>query len=1292
MNNTKRGLSILLSVIMVFTMLVTGFPSGLLTAMAAGETGTPDYIWYGDGSSTTYEIFTADELAGLADIVNGTNGQNQDDFKNKTITLTGDIDLSVYGKGASFNGGKGWIPIGICDDSFCGDFDGGNYEVTGLYINDEEGAYEYTGLFGDLLEGTVKNLRIIDMEINGGSYIGSLVGYLDGGSVENCYATGVVSGDSYIGGLVGYLYNGSAENCYATGNVSGSDEIGGLVGNLDGGSAEYCYATGVVSGDSYIGGLVGNLYNGSAENCYATGKVIGGDRYIGGLVGDLYESSVKNCYAVGDVSGGNRIGGLVGYLYGGSAENCVALNQNVSSNDEDAGRVVGWDSGTLEDNWAYADMDIKIGGENKAPLDNVHDKIDGADITMEEALTAAFWTDTMDWDGNDVWLFADGELPVFRLPHFTGLGTEQSPYMISTAEELAKLAELVNAGKKKYNTAHYLLENDIDLSGYSASNDLFNGGKGWIPIGTYSEPFRGVFDGGNHTVLGLYINDEEGDYEDTGLFGDVFVGTVKNLCVIDVEINGSSYVGGVVGYIQNDAVVENCYVSGKISGSELIGGVVGSGYGSVINCYSECDVSGNEGVGGLTGAIGGSVKNCYAIGDVTGESNIGGLVGNLYNGNVENCYTKGDVSGGRYTGGLVGILDGGSVKNCSVTGDVNGTSYCIGGIAGIMSLGNIENCNVIGDITGEGSDSYRVGGIAGEMKNSSVLNSYATGKVSSEGDCVGGAAGEVTSSLVENCYATGEISGRNAVGGITGKIDEFSTVQNCVALNPSVISNGDENDAGRVAGVCSGTLANNRAYDNMAITMEGEDKDPLDNVHDRIDGADITMEEALTAAFWTDTMDWEGNDVWLFNEGKLPVLKLEIWITAHPVSITITEGSSATLTVKAHISSDDDLIYQWYSNTTNSNSGGTAVDSTVYPTAASSNFVIPVNLTEGTYYYYCEVSTDRADSVCSDAATVTVNHTHAWETDWKSGADTHWHECSCGEKNDTAAHTPGEWIVDAAATETADGSRHKECTVCGYVTATEGLPVLSMIPTKAQFTCNLTAKTYNGKAQGVSVTSKGGVGKVTAVYYNKSKTVPTNAGSYVVTVDVAAGTQYGAVTGLSLGTFTINKADLSKIETAVADTVWTGKQIKPKEFTYNGIIFSISTNATVKSYGKNKDIGKGTITLVGKGNFMGTKIVAFGIAPKKNSVSKLTVGKKQMKVAWKKVSAAQKITKYEVRYRVKGTSKWNTKSYAASASTATIKNLKQGKQYEVQTRSYKTVSGKKYYSAWSTKKTGGKIK
>ena len=68
------------------------------------------------------------------------------------------------------------------------------------------------------------------------------------------------------------------------------------------------------------------------------------------------------------------------------------------------------------------------------------------------------------------------------------------------------------------------------------------------------------------------------------------------------------------------------------------------------------------------------------------------------------------------------------------------------------------------------------------------------------------------------------------------------------------------------------------------------------------------------------------------------------------------------------------------------------------------------------------------------------SHTHSYGTDWKYDNTNHWHECECGDKADVAAHSASEWIVDTAATETTDGAKHKECTVCKKVLETAPIP------------------------------------------------------------------------------------------------------------------------------------------------------------------------------------------------------------------------------------------------------------
>ena len=94
--------------------------------------------------------------------------------------------------------------------------------------------------------------------------------------------------------------------------------------------------------------------------------------------------------------------------------------------------------------------------------------------------------------------------------------------------------------------------------------------------------------------------------------------------------------------------------------------------------------------------------------------------------------------------------------------------------------------------------------------------------------------------------------------------------------------------------------------------------------------------------------------------------------------------------------------------------------------------------TDGTKHKECTVCGYVMETATIPATG--IEHTHNYSSDWKSDADKHWHECSCGDKSEEAAHTAGDWITDTAATATTDGTKHKECTVCGYVMETATIP------------------------------------------------------------------------------------------------------------------------------------------------------------------------------------------------------------------------------------------------------------
>ena len=414
---------------------------------------------------------------------------------------------------------------------------------------------------------------------------------------------------------------------------------------------------------------------------------------------------------------------------------------------------------------------------------------------------------------------------------FDGSGTGVvDPYLIETAAQLAKLAELINARSTNYNKKYYKLTADIDLSAYGKK---WNDGKGWIPIGTNDNRFMGKFDGNNQKVIGLYINDNNLDY--AGLFGSVGdEGNVTNLGV-DGEVTGRNQVGSVAGTIQYYGRVTNCYATGVVSGNNYIGGIVGSvgSYCHVTNCYTTGAVSGNDYIGGVVAGSRSayySVTNCYATGVVSGNDYIGGIAGcaGFANDVVSNCYATGAVNGRSNVGGVAGYTNG-RLTRCYATGTVSGTYGNVGGVAGIV-----------------------------------------------------GTDGSVT-----NCYATGAVSGISSVGGVAGivsgstsSVGTWGEVINCAALNPSITrASGTNTSFGRVVGYRSATnakLSNNVAWSGMAavggITFGA-------GAVGNQNGADITTAQ-IKADGTLGGRFTEANG-WSTENGKLPGFGVPVALPAH---------------------------------------------------------------------------------------------------------------------------------------------------------------------------------------------------------------------------------------------------------------------------------------------------------------------------------------------------------------------------------------------------------------------------
>ena len=148
----------------------------------------------------------------------------------------------------------------------------------------------------------------------------------------------------------------------------------------------------------------------------------------------------------------------------------------------------------------------------------------------------------------------------------------------------------------------------------------------------------------------------------------------------------------------------------------------------------------------------------------------------------------------------------------------------------------------------------------------------------------------------------------------------------------------------------------------------------------------------------------------------------------------------------------------------------------------------------------------------------------------------------------------------------------------------------------------------------------------------------------------------------------------------VTNKTYTGKQIKPSITVKDGKkTLKKGTDYTV-SYGKNKNTGKATITIKGKGKYVGSKTITFYIVPKKVTISSVKPGKKQLTVKYKKVTGA---SGYQIAYSTSKSKGFKYITINSKRASKVIKKLKSKKKYYVKVRAYKTVGKKKYYGAYS---------
>ena len=366
----------------------------------------------------------------------------------------------------------------------------------------------------------------------------------------------------------------------------------------------------------------------------------------------------------------------------------------------------------------------------------------------------------------------------------------QTSYTISTAKQLAGLAKLVNEGvTPAEGTSTPVTFDDVTIT-LAANIDL--SGKEWTPIGdgarndsSYNgNPFKGTFDGGDHTITGLTISTTADANNAIGLFGVIDGGNVSDLTFLSVNINvpTSELAGTVAGLIVGGGVVENVTIGSETDKSKITAA---------------------KGVGGIAGRmiIEGTVENCTNYAEITGTSgNRGGIVGAAYYApmgdglNIVGCTNHGTITStaGGYTGGIVGLSTA-DVYDCHNEGTVGAVGTSIGGIVGEQKNGGtVEKSTNAGDVSNKSDETTSAGvgtgGIVGWTRYSneydntriSVIGCSNTGDVTSDYYGVGGIVGLGYHSLsVIGCDSTGTFTGDYMVAGIVGGLQSAADPNVC---------------------------------------------------------------------------------------------------------------------------------------------------------------------------------------------------------------------------------------------------------------------------------------------------------------------------------------------------------------------------------------------------------------------------------------------------------------------------------------------------------------------------------
>ncbi|NLE26597.1 MAG: DUF1533 domain-containing protein, partial [Clostridiaceae bacterium] len=636
------------------------------------------------------------------------------------------------------------------------------------------GASNVGGIAGYIEDSTKISGCVNKGSISGAYNVGGIAGIVYGiaGSdpgacaISSCANTGAITATDTgsnvfrgVGGIAGCVsaVNAMIDQCSNSGTVEGSVmSVGGVAGSLNAASAALtnsCNTGNVTSKGTRAtvrtGGVAGSTNDAACtvQNTYNAGSVTGNGTspYTAGVIGYAAGSTnVGNNYYL-DTTATTGLGNAADNAVSKTSDQLKALAPTLGEYFKPGSLypILTWQPADSPETYTVTVADSISGGSVAIdPASGNAGTTITVTVTPDEGkqLKAGSLQYTADGGATYTEITATNRVYSFVLPAadvvvtarfedgsytmWSGAGTEDNPYQIKTAADLAALAEYTNNGNTTRGV-YWALENDIDLSGV-CSEALGS----WTPIGNKQistadvvtgYAFLGDFNGNGHSIQNLYVSSLSGYL---GLFGAIGgndnhdgtdgYGVVRNFILYGSVTNtlqssetdfvggicGVLYAGGTISDVVNYAAVQapRVYNVGGIAGfagtSVLIG--TSESYArytndpsgsntSILRCANHGAVSGDTKVGGMVGQNAGAIKFCYNTGKVEGsnagsKNGVGGIAGRNGNNNtayevgtIDSCYNTGEVgsSAQKWVGGIVGFQNAKSpISNCYNIGTI----------------------------------------------------------------------------------------------------------------------------------------------------------------------------------------------------------------------------------------------------------------------------------------------------------------------------------------------------------------------------------------------------------------------------------------------------------------------------------------------------------------------------------------------------------------------------------------------------------------------------------------------